>query len=91
MRTLWDSGSNEDHSQGQSVYLISIVVLMVLAPAASALLELHRSPGAPVGALALRWAVFWMVGGRLLPRWDTSFPIRLGYSASGLTGLQVSG
>ncbi len=47
------------------MYLISIAVLMVLAPVASVLLGFRHSPGASVAALTLRWAAFWMVGGRL--------------------------
>ena len=47
------------------MYLISVVVLMVFAPTTSVLVGLHGSADAPVAALVLRWAVFWMVGARL--------------------------
>jgi hypothetical protein len=45
--------------------LTSIVVLMVFAPTVSVLVGLYGSAHAPIAALVLRWAVFWMVGVRL--------------------------
>lgn len=47
------------------MYLISILVLMLLAPAVSVLLGRYHAAGASVTGLALDWAAFWMVGGRL--------------------------
>lgn len=47
------------------MYLISIVILMVLGPASSVALAVYRVPDTPMAFLILRWAVVWMVGGRL--------------------------
>ena len=47
------------------MYPISVAILMVLGPLTSVVLGWHHSPCTPIAQLALRWAVIWMVGGRL--------------------------
>jgi hypothetical protein len=48
------------------VYLASIVLLMLVLPAASVAIESFGGPGAGFLALVGKWFVFWAVGVRLL-------------------------
>lgn len=47
-------------------YRLSIVLMMVVLPVASILIDLAMHPGTPVMALVSKWFVFWLVGIRLL-------------------------